>query len=219
ALAVTIILALGTNFYEGRWTYLPLFGHLPGSLDLRIPGRLMLWATLLLAILAAGAVAEFVRRAEQLSEQRIPSWPGPWLRLATFVPLLLVLVEGWSAIAHPVVPAQPSAMRIVSGPMLVLPTAALTDQTVMLWSTTRFQPMANGSGGFGGAQEVELRRNVQTFPDAASIEYLRSLNVDRVLLLRAQSAGTPWERAGDIPVDALGIRREDLDDAVVFHLR
>lgn len=219
ALAVTIVLTLGTHFYEGRWTYLPLFGHLPASLGLRIPGRLMLWATLLLAVLAAGAVAEFVRRAEHLSEQRIPPWPGPWLRLATFVPLMLVLVEGWNATAHPVVPSQPTAMRTVSGPMLVLPTAALTDQTVMLWSTTRFQPMLNGSGGFGAARQTELRRNVETFPDATSIEYLRSLNVDRVLLLRSQSAGTPWERAGDIPVDALNIRREDLDDAVLFHLR
>ncbi|WP_250031839.1 hypothetical protein [Paractinoplanes maris] len=219
ALTVTIILTLGTNFYEGRWSYLPLFGHLPGSLGLRIPGRLMVWATLLLAILAAGAVAEFVRRAEHLSEQRIPPWPGPWLRLATFVPLLLVLAEGWNATAHPVAPAQPAAMRTVSGPMLVLPTTALTDQTVMLWSTTRFQPMANGAGGFGAARQAELRARVRTFPDVASIEYLRSLRIDRVLLLRSEAAGTPWERAGDIPVDALGIRREDLDDAVVFHLR
>ncbi|MCO8275273.1 hypothetical protein M1L60_32295 [Actinoplanes sp. TRM 88003] len=219
ALAGTIVLTLGTNFYEGRYTYLPLFGHLPGSLGLRIPGRLMLWATLLLAILAAGAVAEFVRRAEHLSEQRIPPWPGPWLRLATFVPLMLVLFEGWNATAHPVAPAQPAAMRTVSGPMLVLPTTALTDHSVVLWSTTRFQPLANGAGGFGAAHQVELRAKVQTFPDAASIEYLRSINVDRVLLIRADAAGTPWERAGDIPVDALGIRREDLDDAVVFHLR
>lgn len=219
ALAATIILTLGTNFFEGRWTYLPLFGHLPGSLDVRIPGRLMIWSTLILAILAAGAVAEFVRRAEHLSEQRIPPWPGPWLRLATFVPLALVLVEGWNVTAHPVVPAQPAAMRTVNGPVLVLPTASLTDQTVMLWSTTRFQPLANGSGGFGNAEQAELRANVQTFPDAASVEFLRSLNIERVLLLRAQSIGTPWERAGDIPVEGLGIRREDLDDAVVFHLR
>ncbi|MCY1143978.1 hypothetical protein OWR29_38785 [Actinoplanes sp. Pm04-4] len=218
ALAVTIVLTLGTNFYEGRYSYLPLFGHLPASLGLRIPGRLMIWATLLLAILAAGAVAEFVRRAEHLSEQRIPPWPGPWLRLATFVPLMLVLVEGWNATAHPVAPAQPTAMRTVSGPMLVLPTGALADQTVMLWSTSRFQPMANGAGGFGAARQTELYGKVLSFPDAASVEYLRSINIKRVLLVRGESAGTPWERAGDIPVDALGIRREDADDGVVFHL-
>jgi hypothetical protein len=218
ALAGTVILMMGTGFFGGRWTYLPLFGHLPGSFGLRVPGRLMLWVTLLLAVLAAGAVAEFVRRAEHLSEQRIPPWPGPWLRLATFVPLALVLAETWNATPHPVMPAQPAAMRTVTGPMLVLPTAALTDQTVMLWSTSRWQPVANGGGGFAANRQAQLRQNVATFPDATSVEYLRSLGVSTVLLLRSQVAGTAWERAGDVPVDALGIRREDLEDAVVFRL-
>ena len=58
------------------------------------------------------------------------------------------------------------------------------------------------------------------FPDAASIQYLREVGVDTVLLLRSQVAGTPWERSGDVPVDALGIRREDLDDnTVLFRLK
>jgi hypothetical protein len=109
-------------------------------------------------------------------------------------------------------------MRTVTGPMLVLPTSALQDQSVMLWSTTRFQVMANGSGGFAADRQAALRQNVAAFPDAASVQYLRSLGVTTVLLLRPQAAGTPWDRAGDVPVDALGIRREDLDDAVVFRL-
>jgi hypothetical protein len=180
---------------------------------------MMLWVTLLLAVLAAGAVAEFVRRAEHLAAHRVPPWPGPWLRLATLVPLLLVLVETWNATAHPVVPAQPAAMRTSTGPMLVLPTTALTDQTVMLWSTSRFQDVANGSGGFGPQRQSELRRSVTTFPDVASIEYLRQRRIGTVLLLRTQAVGTPWERSGDVPVETLGIRREDLDDnSVVFYL-
>jgi len=89
---------------------------------------------------------------------------------------------------------------------------------VMLWSTSRFQPIANGAGGFAASRQAELRRNVATFPDAASIQYLRSINVNTVLLLRSKVAGTPWERAGDTPVDTLGIRREDADNAVIFHL-
>ena len=112
-LAAAVILTLGTSFFDGRWTYLPLFGHLPGSFGVRIPGRMMLWVTLLLAVLAAGAVAEFVRRAEQMTAQRMPPWPGPWLRLATFVPLVLVLAEAWNATGHPLVPAQPTALRTV----------------------------------------------------------------------------------------------------------
>ncbi|GAA3956435.1 hypothetical protein [Actinoplanes auranticolor] len=219
AVVVSVILTLGTTFFDGRWTYLPLFGHLPASFGVRIPGRMMLWVTLLLAVLAAGAVAEFVRRAEHLAAHRVPPWPGPWLRLATLVPLLLVLVETWNATAHPVVPAQPAAMRTLTGPMLVLPTTALTDQTVMLWSTSRFQEVANGSGGFAPQRQSELRRSVATFPDVASIEYLRQRRIGTVLLLRSQTVGTPWERSGDVPVETLGIRREDLDDnAVVFYL-
>jgi hypothetical protein len=103
--------------------------------------------------------------------------------------------------------------------MLVLPTAALGDQTVMLWSTSRFQPIANGAGGFAAAQQAELRQAVATFPDAASVQYLRETGVSTVLLVRSRVAGTPWELSGDIPVEALGIRREDLDDdTVLFRL-
>jgi hypothetical protein len=213
------VLTLGSTVVDGRWTYLPLFGHLPQSFGVRVPGRLMLWVTLLLAVLAAGAVAEFVRRAEYLSAQRLPPWPGPWLRLAMLLPLLFVLAESWNATPHPVVPAQPTAMRTVTNPLLVLPTAATSDQLVQLWSTTRFQPIANGGGAFATTRQAELRRRVAAFPDAASIQYLRGLGVTTVVLLRAHVAGTPWERAGDVPVDALGIEREDLTpDTVLFRL-
>ncbi|GAB1643904.1 hypothetical protein KRMM14A1259_43270 [Krasilnikovia sp. MM14-A1259] len=216
ALAASVVLTLGTTVFDGRWTYLPLFGHLPGSFGVRIPGRLMFWVTLLLALLAAGAVDEFVGRAEQLAAHRMPPWPSPWLRAATLVPLLLVLVEGLSTTAHPVVPAQPEVMRTGRSSTLVLPTSTLGDQTVMLWSTSRFQPLANGGGAFAPAHQAELRRSVATFPDPASIQYLRGLGVQTVLLVRAQVAGTPWERAGDVPVDPLGITREDLDDGTVL---
>jgi hypothetical protein len=215
---VSAVLATGTEFFGGRYTYLPLFEYLPGFDALRIPGRLIVWTTLFLAVLAAGAVSELVRRTEQLSAHRVQPWPSPWLRLATLVPLILVTVEGIAAMPHPVVPDQPAAMRTVDGPLLVLPTAAVGDQVVMLWSTSRFQWIANGSSAVRPQRLDTLRRTVATFPDAASIQYLRGLGVTTVVLLRDQIAGTPWERSGDIPVDALGIRREDLDEAVVFRL-
>ncbi|HET9518491.1 MAG TPA: hypothetical protein VFO77_12270 [Actinoplanes sp.] len=216
--AATAILATGTQFLGGRWTYLPLVEHLPGWETLRAPGRLILWPTLLLAVLAAGAVAEFVRRAEQLAARRVPSWPGPWLRLATLLPLLLVLAEGTNVTPHPAVPAAPAALRAVDGPTLVLPTGQREDQLVMLWSTAGFPAVANGAGSFVPARQQELRQVSTTFPDAASIELLRSRGITTVLLLRDRVAGTVWERAGDVPVDALGIQREDLDGAVIFRL-
>ncbi|MFI1992432.1 hypothetical protein [Actinoplanes sp. NPDC020271] len=217
-LAVAVILTLGTTFFGGRWTYLPLFGHFGASFGQVVPGRLMIWVTLILAILAAGAVDEFVRRTEHLAAQRTPARPGPLLRLATLLPLFLVLLEGWSATAHPVSPAQPEALRSVGGPMLVLPTDSLRDQTVQLWTTSRYQQVANGGGNVAVAQQAELRKQVLSFPDLASVSYLRSIGVGTVVLIRSEVAGTPWEQAGDLPVDILGIRREDLTDAVVFRL-
>jgi hypothetical protein len=51
------------------------------------------------------------------------------------------------------------------------------------------------------------------------VRYLRDLGITRVVLLRARAGGTSWERAGDVPVEAFGIRREDLDaGTVVFRL-
>lgn len=215
---VATVLSLGTGFFDGRWTYLPLFAHLPTWSGIRTPGRLMLWTTLLLAVLAAGAVTDFVRRAEQLSAMRVPPWPGPWLRLAMLTPLLLVVVEGLNTTPHPTVPTAPAAMRAVPGPMLVLPTAALGDQLVLLWSTDRFPQVANGTGAFVPRRQDEMRRAAVAFPDAASVEYLRRRGITTVVLLRDAVAGTPWQEAGDLAVEALGIQREDLADAVVFRL-
>jgi hypothetical protein len=214
-LAAAAILTLGSTFVHGRWTYQPLFGHLPASFGVRVPGRLMLWVTLLLAVLAAGAVAEFVRRLEHMSAQRIPPWPGPWLRLATLVPLVLVVAEGVNTTAHPIVPDQPSALRTFTAPVVVLPSADEIDDVTMLWSTSKFQPLVNGGGEFGAARQAELRRTIISFPDQASVQYLRSIGVTTVILLRAEAQGTAWERAGDTPVDSLGIRREDVDETTV----
>ncbi|MER7889124.1 hypothetical protein ABTX15_04800 [Micromonospora sp. NPDC094482] len=213
-----MVLAMGTRFFGGTFTYIPLFEHLPGWNGLRTPGRLMLWATLLLGLLAAGAVTALTDRVRELAAQRVPSWPGPWLRLATLLPLLLVTVEGLNTTPHPVVPAQPAAMRLVDGPLLVLPSNQSLDQHVMLWSTTHFQDVVNGGSGFTPRQLDDVRRVTQTFPDQTSIDYLRTLGVRNVVLLRDQLAGTPWEITVDAPVDSLGITREEIDGSVVYRL-
>ncbi|MER7165638.1 hypothetical protein ABT336_06085 [Micromonospora sp. NPDC000207] len=215
---VTMILAMGTEFFGGTWTYAPLFEYLPGWNGIRTPGRLMLWATLLLGLLAAGAVTAVCIRVRELAAQRIPSWPGPWLRLATLLPLLLVLVEGLNATPHPVVPQQPAAMRTVNGPLLVLPSSQNHDQPVMLWSTSKFQDLVNGGSGFTPLQLEQVREVSVNFPDQTSIDYLRTLGVHNVLVVRDQIAGTPWEANIDKAVDQFGITREELGDTVVYRL-
>ena len=215
---VTMALAMGTRFLGGRFTYVPLFEYLPGWNGLRTPGRMMLWTTLLLGLLAAGAVTAFATRVRELAAQRIPPWPGPWLRLATLLPLLLVIVEGLNSTPHPVVPQQPAVMRTVDGPMLVLPSSQNLDQPVMLWSTSRFQNMVNGGSGFTPDTLDQVREVTLAFPDQASIDYLRGLGVRNVVVLRDQLAGTPWVRVADNPVEGLGVTREEVGDALVYHL-
>jgi hypothetical protein len=218
AVLVSAVFAMGTAFFGGTFTYLPLFEHLPGWDGLRTPGRLTLWTTLLLGVLAAGAVSAFAERAQAFSADRVPPRPRPWLRLATLLPLALVLVEGLNVTPHPIVPAQPAALRSVAGPLLVLPSDQGTDQQVMLWSTTRFQATVNGGSGFTPQRLAEIRQATVTFPDEASVTYLRNLGVKTVVLLRDRVVGTPWQTTIDLPVDALGIQREDAGNVVVYRI-
>ncbi|WP_433284010.1 ArnT family glycosyltransferase [Micromonospora sp. CA-244673] len=215
---LTMALGMGTRFFGGRFTYVPLFEHLPGWNGLRTPGRMMLWTTLLLGLLAAGAVTAFCARVRELAAERVPPWPGPWLRLATLVPLLLVVVEGLNVTPHPVVPRQPAVMRTVDGPMLVLPSSQNLDQPVMLWSTDRFQRMVNGGSGFTPNSQAQVRDATVSFPDFGSVDYLRRLGVKNVVVLRDRLGGTPWEGMLDRPVDGLGVTREEVGDAVVYRL-
>ncbi len=212
------ILAMGTKFFGGTYTYLLLVEYLPGWSGLRTPGRMMLWTTLLLALLAAGAVTAFAMRVRELAATRIPPWPGPWLRLATLLPLLLVIVEGVNVTPHPTVPEQPAAMRTTPGPMLVLPSSSGIDQLVMLWSTSAFQDVVNGGSGFTPRRLDETRRVTLAFPDQESVTYLRAMGVRSVVVLRDRVGGTPWETAINLPVDHLGIRRIDEGDTIVYRL-
>lgn len=221
--AVTVALGMGTNFFGGEYGYLLLFRHLPGWEGIRTPGRFVIWTTLLLAILAAGAVCGFAARAQEAADaahvdHRTPARPMLPLRLLMVVPVLLVLGEGLNATPHPEVPRAPVVMREQSDPILVLPSGQLEDQAVMLWSTDGFPRIVNGGSGFIPARLQELRQAVASFPDPASVAYLRQQNVRTVIILRDQVTGTPWEHSLDMPVDGLGVTRRESGDAVVFTL-
>jgi hypothetical protein len=222
---LSILLAMGTQFYGGTFTYKVLYDYLPFFNSSRTPGRLVIWTTLLLAILAAGAVGALVSRSYDMAAERGPiaSRPGWALRLATLLPLLLVLAEGanWHTLPHPVVPSQPAALRIVDGPLLVLPSDALTDENVMLWSTTKFQKIVNGGSGFYPNDQQQTRQAAKTFPDQNSVDYLRGIGVRAVVVLKQQAgSSTDYARAAspDVPIAGLGISRQDMGDTIVYTL-
>jgi hypothetical protein len=109
-------------------------------------------------------------------------------------------------------------MHGVAGPVLVLPSDGLSELSVMLWSTDGFPKIVNGLASFTPASQQETRDAAVSFPDPASIGYLRGHGIRTVLVVRAWVAGTPWQDALKRPVDGLGITREDTPDAVVFRL-
>jgi hypothetical protein len=207
---VSVALAAGTEFGRGGDPgYATLVKHLPGWDALRTPGRLVLWTTLLLGILAAGALTA-VRRPEGVG--------GRLVRLATLVPLALVTVEGINVTPHPTVPPQPAALRGAADPLLVLPSDGTLELTVMLWSTDGFPRIVNGLASFTPASQARTRAATATFPDAGSVDYLRKLGIRTVILLPEYAAGTPWQDVVNRPVDGLGVRREEIAGAVVFRL-
>jgi hypothetical protein len=205
---LTVVLGMGAHFFGGRPGYLTLYDVLPGWDGLRTPGRLVLWTTLLLGVLAAGAVSATAPGGVRTARAR----------LAVAVPCALVLLEGANTTPHPAVPAQPAALRTAAGPLLVLPSGYVTDEQVMLWSTDRFQPVVNGVSSFTLPRREQIRALSRSFPDAASVAALRGLGVRTVVVLRDRAAGTPWQHAADAPVAGLGVAREDRGEAVLFTL-
>ena len=222
---LTVALALGTHGpLDGDAGYLLLYRYLPGWDGIRTPGRLVIWVTLFLAVLAAGTVSALAERARRLADETNGGVIRPAVRLALLVPLLLVTLEGTNRLDHPVVPAAPAALRTVTGPVLVLPSDQLTDENVMLWSTAGWPRIVNGGSGFTPKNQAITRQVAMSFPDADSIDYLRGLGVRTVVVLK-YDATYPWDsdyaRAQDpgVPIDGLDVTRQDEGDVIVYQLR
>ncbi|HEV2087386.1 MAG TPA: hypothetical protein VGR21_03630, partial [Cryptosporangiaceae bacterium] len=62
ATLASVAFAMGTTFYGGQYTYLLLYRYAPGWDAIRTSGRLVIWTTLLLGLLAAGAVTAIGHR-------------------------------------------------------------------------------------------------------------------------------------------------------------
>jgi hypothetical protein len=229
ATAVVALLALGTAAVDGgRWTYLPLFRHLPGWDVLRTPGRLIIWVTLGLSLLAAGAVGRFHAElhgpAARSARRAPPGARGPLAAMTVaavlaLTPTVAVLAEGAGLTHHWRVSPPPVKPASLPAPILLLPSDEIGDYHMMLWSTEGWPVIANGSSGFQPTEQVAIRREALGFPDAASVAALRRRGILTVVVVRTRAFGTAWSRAAVQPVTGLGIRRTDLGDAVIFDLR
>jgi hypothetical protein len=225
ATAVATALTLGTQFWGGgEWTYLPLYRHLPGWDALRTSGRLVIWVSLGLALLAAGFVA---RLAEPLIARLAAGYEhaGGAGRLVAavgvvglLVPTALVAADDWGGPRHWRVATAPVDVATLPPPILFLPTDQIGDYHLMLWSTDGFPTLANGSSGFDPPAQVALRASAKTFPDAASVAAFRQRGIRTVVVVRSRAVDTAWAHAADRPVTGLGFVRVDVGVAVVYDL-
>jgi hypothetical protein len=223
-----VLLALGATLPgHGDPGYLTLSKHLPGWVALRTPGRMTVWTTLLLAILAAGAVSAFVAGARSAAP-----WPKAGtgrsgllargrfvaLRLALLIPLVLVTVEGVNRTPHPEVLRYPAAMGAAQEPILVLPSGGSLEMSIMLWSANGFPRIPNGLITFVPTGQERIRSVSLTFPDPASIAALRAAGIRSVVVLPESLGGTPWEGVPSRPIDGLGITKEQIDGTILYRL-
>jgi hypothetical protein len=199
-----------------NYPYQMLFHFLPGWNAIRTPGRLILWVTLLLALLAAGLVTALAERAR--------AWAGDGgarrrvLAVALLIPTGLVLLEGVQIAPFVAVPTAPIALASLEQPLLVLPTNKLDDELTMLWSTDGFPTIANGSSGMIPPRLDELREKVKSFPDAASVEYLRGRGIRTVVALRQGHGEQVAPEAFGKPLAGLGVTSEERPGVVLFHI-
>lgn len=225
---VAVLLTLGATLpWHGDPGYLTLSKHLPGWAALRTPGRMTLWTTLLLIILASGAVSAFVAGA-----RAVAPWPEAGtgrsgvlargrfvvLRLALLIPLVLVVAEGINHTPHPAVLRYPAAMGAAQEPTLVLPSGGSLEMSIMLWSTNGFPRIPNGVVTFTPAAQDRIRSVSMTFPDPASVAGLRAEGIRSVVVLPEWLSGTPWVGVPDRPIAGLGITREQIDQEILYRL-
>ncbi|GLZ77570.1 hypothetical protein Afil01_23770 [Actinorhabdospora filicis] len=223
-LAVAVVLTMGANFLDdGAWGYMALHEYLPGWAAMKVPGRLILYVTVIAAILAAGTITRLGDRLHEMAvERRVdprePVRRPPLARVALLIPVALVLLEGVSVAAYPTVPAPPAALSEVDGPMLVLPAGKAEDARLMLWSTDGFPELVNGAATFVPEEQDRMLAAAVSFPNGGAVNYLRAMGVKTVVVRKDRIAGTSWQHVLDFPPTDANVVIEDKGDVVVFKL-
>ena len=209
------ILSLGFQLNGISWLY-PyrwLYEFLPGWQGIRVPGRLHTLTTLCLALLAAAGTQALVARARD-------RWGARAATAGVALACLAILAEGWGIAEHPTVPLAPPGQRAAPQPALHLPAEAPDNRRYVLWSTDGFPDIVNGRGSFMPRQFEATIRATRTFPDAASVAYLRRLGVRSVSVHLARTPpDSPLRRASTRSLRGLDLERTTRGSVVRFALR
>jgi hypothetical protein len=218
------VLALGFRAGGGiLWPYRVLYDLLPGWQAIRVPGRLVTFSSLGLALLAGiGAQRLIAAFATRPSGRRHRA--GGALAV---VLVLAIVIEGrglpfdpFDNLAQPKVPPNPPSVASVPAPQLHLPAKRATDnRRYILWSTDGFPKLVNGRSSLNPAFTTHLIGRTWGFPDRHSVAVLSRLGVRSVILHTNRVKGTPWQGAARRPVTGLGVRRRRLGELLVYEIR
>ncbi|GIE93285.1 hypothetical protein Ari01nite_07500 [Paractinoplanes rishiriensis] len=205
-----VLLAIGTNGPLYKLVYL----YLPGFDGTRTPGRLILWPTLLLGVLAAGLLTQLCRRAAAMTRE---GYARTAAQVVT-VPLLAVLLfEGMPKLDHVPVRIAPAVMAEAHAPLMVLPSDEGIDLNIALWSTAGFPTMVNGAAGITTPEHHGIRELMKTFPSPQSQQKLREIGVRTVVVVREYVVGTPYELVLNAPATP-GVTRRDVGADILYTL-
>jgi hypothetical protein len=222
AVLAVAVLAMGFRSQGAYlWPYRWIYELLPGWDAIRVPGRLVTFVSMGLALLA-GAGLERLAAARSL--RGVAAWRGG--AAIAGVAVLILLVEGrglpfdpFDAQAQPRVPDPPASTASVPAPQLHLPAERPADnRRYILWSTDGYPKIVNGRSSLNPELTARIIRRARGFPDRGTVAYLSRLGVRSVVLHTDRAAGTPWRRAAERPVAGLSLARSRSGELVVYEL-
>jgi hypothetical protein len=182
--AYSLEMSLGANGRLYPW----LVETAPALLGLRSPSRF--------AILVCMAVAMLAGLGAQAVHQRLSPRRPRWAALVYAAALLALLVDYRNTGMHLMDLSRPSGSVyeavVGAGPgvlaELPMPRADMLaghDPEYEYWSTAHWMPLVNGYSGYYPAHYIRTLELMTRFPDGASIERLRALNVRYVVVHHA----------------------------------
>ena len=215
------ILALGFRAGGGLlWPYRLVYEVLPGWQAIRVPGRLVTFSSLGLALLT-GAGAQ--RAMAAAAKRRARAWAGS---AVAGVLALAIAIEGRGLPfdplhdrAQPAVPPAPPSTASAPAPQLHLPAERASDnRRYILWSTDGFPKLVNGRSSLNPTFTQRLIEDVQGFPNRRTVRLLARTGVRSVVLHADRTEGTPWHGAARRPVGSLPVTRTRRDGLVIYEL-
>ena len=185
AYALGLILAFDVSLGFNGVIYRGLYDYFLPFKALRIPARMGLMVGFSLAVLAGYGATRIVERLRSVPMRRAVLTGLGVLMLAEYASTPLEL---WSAPRHPPEGYADLVRDNGDGPTAVIfefPTGAMEDPEYLYYSTFHWQYLINGYSGFFPPSYRKLANAVESFPDEASMNVIKSHGV-RYLVIHGE---------------------------------